>query len=136
MIKRLYKLGYGKEDVFHLFEFIDWIMALPKELEQGLWQEIHKMEEEKMMEYVSSVEKIGIQKGMQKGMRQGIHEGALKLLARQIARRFQVSFDSVQPIFAGMSTEQLEELGERFIEAQNLDQIRKWADEMRQKQLR
>jgi hypothetical protein len=112
----------------------DWVMALPKVLEQGLWQEIHKMEEEKKMEYVSSVEKIGMQKGMQQGMQQGIHEGALKLLARQIARRFQVSSDSVQPIFAGMSTEQLEELGERFIEAQNLDQIRKWAEEMRQKQ--
>ncbi len=108
----------------------DWIMALPKELEQGLWQEIHKIEEEKKMEYVSSVERIGIKKGIQQGMQ----EGVLKLLARQIARRFQVSSDSVQPIFAGLTTEQIEELGEQFIEAQSLDEIRGWADELRQRQ--
>ena len=78
------------------------------------------------MEYVSSVERIGIRKGMQ--------QEALKLLSRQIARRFQVSSDSVQPIFTGLTTEQLEELGERFIDAENLDQIRQWADELRQSQ--
>jgi len=33
-----------------------------------------------------------------------------------------------------MTTEQIEELGERFIEAENLDQIREWADELRQTQ--
>ena len=97
-------------------------MALPKELEQGLWQEIHKMEEEKKMEYVSSVERIGMEKE------------ALRLLSRLIGRRFQVSSDSVQPFFTGLTTEQLEELGERFIEAENLDQIRQWADELRQSQ--
>ena len=130
LIKRLYKLGYGKEDVIRLFEFIDWVMALPKELEQGLWQEIHKMEEERKMEYVSSVERIGMEKGMEKGMQ----KGTLSLLSRLIARRFQVSSDSVQPIFAGMTTEQIEELGERFIEAQSLDEIRGWADELRQRE--
>ncbi len=82
------------------------------------------------MEYISSVERIGIRKGIQ----QGIQQEALKLLTRQIARRFQVSFDSVQPIFAGLTTEQIEELGERFIEAENLDQIRDWANELRQGQ--
>ncbi len=130
LIKRLYKLGYDKEDVIRLFEFIDWIMALPKELEQGLWQEIHKMEEEKKMEYVSSVERIGMEKGIEKGMQ----KEALSFLSRLIGRRFQVSSDSVQPFFTGLTTEQLEELGERFIEAENLDEIREWADEFRQRQ--
>ena len=78
------------------------------------------------MEYVSSVERIGIRKGIQ--------QEALKLLSRQIARRFRVSSDSVQPIFAGLTTEQLEELGERFFEAEKLEQIREWANELRQGQ--
>jgi len=101
-------------------------MALPEELEEGLWTEIQKIEEESKMEYISSVERIGIRKGIQ--------QEALKLLSRQIARRFQVSSDSIHPIFSGLTTEQLEELGERFIEAENLDQIREWADELRQGQ--
>lgn len=130
LIKRLYTLGYEKEDVIRLFDFIDWVMALPEELEDDLWTEIQKIEEERKMEYVSSVERIGIRKGIQQGMQQG----ASKLLSRQIATRFQIGADSVQPIFAGLTTEQLEELGERFIEAENLDQIREWADELRQKQ--
>ena len=130
LIKRLYRLGYEKQDVIQLFDFIDWVMALPEELEEELWAEVQKIEEERKMEYVSSVERIGIRKGMQQGMQ----EEALRLLSRQIARRFQASSDSVQPIFAGLTTEQLEELGERFIEAENLDQIRKWADELRQSQ--
>jgi hypothetical protein len=67
-------------------------------------------------------------------MQQGMQQGALKLLARQITRRFEVSSDSVQPIFVGLTTEQIQELGERFIEAENLDQIREWADELRQRE--
>jgi len=126
LIKRLYRLGYEKQDVIQLFDFIDWVMLLPEELEEELWTEIQKIEEERKMEYVSSVERIGIRKGMQ--------QEALKLLSRQIARRFQVSSDSVQPIFAGLTTEQIEELGERFIEAESLDDIRDWADEVRQRQ--
>ena len=130
LIKRLYRLGYEKQDVIQLFDFIDWVMALPEELEEELWAEVQKIEEERKMEYVSSVERIGIKKGMQQGMQ----EEALRLLSRQIARRFQVSSDSVQPIFAGLTIEQIEELGERFIEAENLDQIRGWADELRQRE--
>ena len=43
------------------------------------------------------------------------------------------SIDSLQPIFTGMTTEQLEELGERILDAESLDQIRGWADEMRKR---
>ena len=102
-------------------------MTLPDELEDGLWKEIHKIEGEKKMEYISSVERIGIKKGMEKG----IEQGTLKLLSRLIARRFHVSIDSLHPIFDGLITEQLEELGERLLEAESLDQIRGLADEMR-----
>ena len=123
LIKRLYKLGYDKKDVNLLFQFIDWAMSLPKELEEGLWVEIQKLEEEEKMEYVTSVERIGIRKGMQ-------HE-AMNFLSRLIARRFQVSADSVHPMFAGLTTEQLEELGELFVDAKSLDEIRGWAEEKR-----
>ena len=56
-----------------------------------------------------------IEQGMQKGMQQGMQQEAMKLLSRQIARRFQVSSDSVHPMFSGLTTEQLEELGEKFL---------------------
>jgi len=123
LIKRLYKSGCEKQDVIWLFDFIDWVMALPEELEEQLWIEIQKIEEEEKMEYISSVERIGIKRGIQ--------QGTMKLLSRQIARRFQVSPDSVHPMFAGLTTEQLEELGELFVDAKSLDEIRGWAKEKR-----
>ena len=123
LIKRLYRSGYEKQDVIRLFDFIDWVMALPDELEEQLWTEIQKIEEEEKMEYISSVERIGIKRGMQ--------QGTMKLLSRQIARRFQISPDSVHPMFAGLTTEQLEELGELFVDAKSLDEIRGWAEKKR-----
>ena len=128
LIKRLYKLGYDKKDVNLLFQFIDWAMSLPDKLEEGLWVEIRKLEEETRMEYVTSVEKIGIRKGMQ--------QGTMNLLSRLIASRFQVSSDTVHPMFSGLTTEQIEELGERFLKAESLDQIRGWAEEKRLGQAR
>ena len=68
---------------------------------------------------------------IEQGMQQGMQREAMKLLSRLIARRFQVGPDSVQPIFAGLTTEQLEELGERFLEAESLDEIQAWAEEKR-----
>ena len=68
---------------------------------------------------------------IEQGIEQGMQQEAMKLLSRQIVRRFQVSSDSVQPIFAGLTTEQLEELGERFLEAESLDEIQAWAEEKR-----
>ena len=71
------------------------------------------------------------EEGREEGIEQGMQQEAMKLLSRQIAKRFQVRSDSVHPIFAGLTTEQIEELGERFIEAESLDEIRGWAEEKR-----
>lgn len=67
LIRQLYERGYARQDILNLFRFIDWLMALPQELEQALWQDIQEYEEEKRMTYVTSVERFGIQKGLQQG---------------------------------------------------------------------
>jgi len=67
----------------------------------------------------------------EEGVQQGMQEGTMKLLSCQIARRFKVSPDSVHPMFAGLTTEQLGELGEMFVDAESLDEIRAWAEEKR-----
>jgi hypothetical protein len=60
-----------------------------------------------------------------------MQQGSMKLLVRQIAKRFQVKPDSVYSILVGLKTEEIEELGERFLDAESLDQIRGWAEEKR-----
>lgn len=76
--RRLYEQGYSREDVVNLFGFIDWIMSLPEELEQEFWREVIQLEEERRMPYITSVERIGIQKGIRQGLLEGISLG-LKL---------------------------------------------------------
>ena len=68
LVRRLYERGYRREDVINLFHFIDWLMRLPEEMEESFWAEMHQYEEGKKMEYITSVERIGIKKGMQQGM--------------------------------------------------------------------
>ena len=46
-----------------MFRFLDWLLKLPKELEAEFWQELSTYEEERRMPYVTSVERIGVEKG-------------------------------------------------------------------------
>ena len=77
LTRRLYDLGYGREDVVHLFRFVDWMMRLPEELEEGFWHEVRQYEEVKHMPYITSVERLGIKKGIEQGMQQGMQQGLL-----------------------------------------------------------
>jgi hypothetical protein len=43
-------------------------MSLPQEFSRRFWNNLISFEEEHKMPYVTSVEKIGIEKGMQQGM--------------------------------------------------------------------
>lgn len=66
--------------MINLFRFIDRVMQLPEELEEGFWREIQAYEEERQMPYLTSVERIGIKKGFQ--------QGEALALRRQLSRRF------------------------------------------------
>lgn len=70
LTRRLYERRFSREDVINLFGFIDWVMSLPEELEQEFWQEVRNFEEEQRMPYITSVERIGIQKGIEQGIEQ------------------------------------------------------------------
>ncbi len=75
LIKRLYRLGIPREQLVPLLRFIDWLMRLPEGLERELWQEVQTMEEEQQMPYVSSLERLSIERGMEKGLQQGLQQG-------------------------------------------------------------
>ncbi|MCM0593380.2 MAG: hypothetical protein ACSI46_08925 [Gloeotrichia echinulata DVL01] len=71
-------LGHIRENIINLFQFIDWMLTLPSELEKDFWQEFREYEEARTMRYVTSVERIGIEQGIQQGLIKGISLG-LKL---------------------------------------------------------
>jgi hypothetical protein len=100
LVQGLYRRGWDKQQVIDLFKVLDWMMRLPKELDAQLWQNLENLEEEKHMTYISSVERIGIEKGFEKGIAQGIEKGIEQgieqgmqrgqahVLARQLTYRF------------------------------------------------
>jgi hypothetical protein len=62
---------------------------------------------------------------------EGIQKGSMKVLVRLAAKRFQVRPDLVSSMLNGLKNEEIEDLAERFLDAESLDQIYKWAEEKR-----
>ena len=88
IVRQLYERGLPRQDIQELFRFIDWIMELPKALSDRFWNDIQAYEKEKKMPYVTSVERIGIEKGMEKGQKIGEVIGLQKALALALELKF------------------------------------------------
>ena len=80
LTRRLYQRGWTKPEVLDLYEFIDWLLALPEALEDAFLDEIHELEESTNMRYISSAERIGMRRGTQLGIQQ--------VLRWQLSQRF------------------------------------------------
>ncbi len=92
--RRLYEQGYERQDVLNLFQFIDWVMSLPEELEQQFWREVRNLEEDLRMPYITSVERIGIEKGIEQGRQQGLQQGIRQGLLEGISLGLELKFGS------------------------------------------
>ena len=127
LVQLLYRRGWSKQRIIDLFFVIDWMMSLPKALSDQLWQNVVELEQEKRMAYVSTGERIGIEKGMQQGMQQGMQKGMQKgeaaLLERQLTRRFgPPSADTLARLKAA-SLDQLEQWAENILDATMLEDV-------------
>ncbi len=64
LVRSLYE-RFGREDVLELFRFLEWLLALPDELEQELERRVIAMEEERAVPYVTSIERRALVRGRQ-----------------------------------------------------------------------
>ncbi|NCQ70186.1 MAG: DUF4351 domain-containing protein, partial [Microcystis aeruginosa W13-16] len=104
----------------------DWLMSLPKNLEQEFWREIRQLEEETRMPYITSVERLGIEQGMQRGIEQGMQREGANLVLRQLNRRLGQVTTSVEKQIRQLSVEQLEDLGEALLDFENEADLLHW----------
>ena len=88
LIKSLYRRGWQRQDILELFRFIDWVLELPVGLENHLWNEVQATEEVQKVRYLSTIERMAIDRGFQKGLDEGKAEGKAELLTRLLERRF------------------------------------------------
>jgi hypothetical protein len=95
LVKSLYERGWSGDDIRKLFRFIDWIMDLPDELKKSFWQEFHEYEEEKKMPYITSVERIGIEKGLEIGRQEGRREMLTEAIGIDVETKFPHEADAI-----------------------------------------
>jgi hypothetical protein len=119
LIRLLYQRNWHKQRIINLFLVVDWILKLPAVLEQQIWHEIETIEEGEKMRYISSVERIGIEKGIV----QGRLEGEAKLLKKLLERRFGNLPAWASDKLSGAAEQDLESWAEAVLTAANLEAI-------------
>lgn len=121
--RALYESGFNKTYILALFRFIDWVMELPAPLALEYTTELELLEEEKKMQYVTSVERIYAERAMQQGREEGKEEGERILLRRQLLHRFGELPAHYEKLLDQASAEQLLAWSVRLFDAKTLADI-------------
>ena len=123
LVRLLYQRKWDKQRVIDLFGVIDWMMRLPEELEQQLWQDIETLEENEKMQYVTSVQRFEIAKVRQEGLQEGLLKGEAEMLGLILRHRFGDLSDAVVNRLKHASEDQLKEWLISAISAPTLDAV-------------
>ena len=123
IVRLLYERGWDRQRVIDLFTIIDWMMRLPDELTGHLWQEIEAIEEGTKMRYVTSVERLGMEKGILQGRAEGKAEGKAETLLRLLRRRFQTLTPELEARVLSADSGQLDDWLDRFVDAKVLTDV-------------
>ena len=102
------------------------MMRLPPELETKLWQELTTLECNKTMPYVTSVERIGYQRGHLEGHEEGRQMEASALVQRQLRRRFGSLSSEIAERIADLPLERSEDLGEALLDFTAVTDLEAW----------
>ena len=100
---------------------LDWMMKLPEHLKKQLWENVVNLEQERKMAYVSTGERIGIEKGLQQGVQQGMQQGEALALQKLLSKRFGVIPAEIAGKISSASTEQIDEWLDLVLDAPSMD---------------
>jgi len=143
IIRHLYRKGYSKQDIINLFRFIDWIMYLPKKEEKLFWQEFKNYEKEEKMQYITTGERIGFDRGVKQGKKDGKKEGkkegkregkregmylGMIAVARIIAKKFRSDPEFELTYMAGLNADDLPMLADHIFDFEAIEQVHEWID--------
>ncbi len=122
LVRALRRYGYEPEVAGQVYRLIEWMIALPKDLEPDYLRAVNALSEESRMTYVTLIEREGIKQGRIEGLKEGLKSQA-DLLLRQIQRRFgPVDADTTQRVRTARARD-LETWSLNFVDATTLDEI-------------
>ena len=119
LIRFLYQRDYTREQILAWFRVLDWMLRLPEDLEKEFMDELTAFEEQQNMPYVTSAERVGIQKGLQQGRR----EGEAAILLRQIGLKFGPPSEGVRARIEAADADTLLDWSARILTAERVDDI-------------
>ncbi len=127
LVRLLYERSWERQRIIDLFAVIDWMMRLPADLDQQMWQNIAAFEEKAKMRYVTSVERIGLERGRmegrEEGREEGRQEGEARALLRLLERRFGPVSGPVRSQVTAADLETLDRWFDRGVDAPTLDAV-------------
>ncbi|MCF4966446.1 Rpn family recombination-promoting nuclease/putative transposase [Nostoc sp. CMAA1605] len=116
--------------------FIDTYLRLNATEEQALDTELKQanlVEEEGIMEIVTSWMEKGIERGIERGIEQGIErgieQGEQKIVKRQLKRRFNNIDSTLENRIDSLSVEQIENLADAIFDFQSVEDLINWLDQ-------
>jgi hypothetical protein len=129
LTRKLYEKGYAKQEVLNLYRLIDWVMVMPAEMELAFERKMLVYEEENRMPHITSIERIGIEKGLQLGRQEGRQEGQASLIVRLLRRRWGALPPELETRLSTMSLTQLERMSDCLLDFRDLAALQQWLDE-------
>lgn len=114
LVRGLYERGLNRRDIEELFRLIDWLMALPPPEDVRFWEELNRYEQEKQMPYITSVERIGMERGRAEGRAEGVVRGQAEMLLYAAEKHFGQALP--------------EELTARIRQTTEVAQLKQWFD--------
>lgn len=99
LMRRLYEQGWSKQEIFYFYEFVDWVMILPAELEAQFWQELKQFEEVRKMRYVTNAERFALQEAEEKARLEVAQELLrMGMALENIASATKLSIEQIQQL--------------------------------------
>jgi hypothetical protein len=130
--RALYEKGFSAKDILSLYRLVDWLMMLPEDMTKKFTQDLIAYEEEKKMPYITSAERIGIEKGRGEGRDEGMIFNAREMVLEALDARFSsdTPADVKQQIQALNNKIMLKRLLRSTFESKDIDDFRKTLEEL------
>lgn len=126
LTKMLYDRGYTEREVIDLFRFLDWMFFLPEDLQREYRINIEEFEEERKMPYVTTIERMGIEKGRVEGRVEGAMEANEDFAFYFLQRQFGPLSDETKTMIHSLSLEHLTQLSRAMFDFKSLDDLTAW----------
>lgn len=118
LTKMLYERGYSEREVIDLFRFLDWMFFLPEDLQRQYREEIEQFEEEKKMPYVTTIERMGVEKGRVEANEEIVRY----FLGRQFGALSQQALNAIH----NLSLDRITQLSREMFDFKSPDDLTAW----------